>query len=157
MADVDILINPDQVDWTGVHKLLLDSYAYMAQIIDPPSSLHHMSVGDLQKKAQQETLLLARKSEAIVGCMFCREEGDWLYVGKVAVSGSCQGQGVGRLLFECAFKIARNNHQRGLELQSRIELIENHEIFQRFGFVKMGKDSHEGYDRPTSIRMRAEF
>lgn len=155
MAEVEILTDPIQVDWPAVHQLLLDAYGYMAQRIDPPSSLHRMSVADFQTKAQNETLLLASKAGEIVGCMFCRNEGEWLYVGKVAVAETVQGQGVGRRLFDRAFDLARSNRQSGLELQVRIELIENHSTFAKLGFVKVGEDSHEGYDRPTSIRMRA--
>lgn len=157
VAEFEILTDPEQVDWPAVHRLLLNAYAYMSPRIDPPSSLHRMSVADLQIKAQSETLLLAKKASDVVGCMFCRNEGEWLYVGKVAVAELNQGQGIGRCLFDCAFQLARSNKQKGLELESRVELIENHSTFAKLGFVKVGEDSHAGYDRPTSIRMRAAF
>ena len=93
----------------------------------------------------------------MVGCMFCRREDPWLYVGKVAVEETVQGQGVGRKLFDAAFDLARQMGFDGLELETRIELVENHQAFANLGFVKVGEDAHEGYDQPTSIRMRAQL
>ena len=42
-----------------------------------------------------------------------------------------------------------------LELETRIELTENHAAFARMGFIKTAETSHEGFDRTTSIVMRA--
>ncbi len=123
--------------------------------IDPPSSLHMMTADSLRQKAQVETLLLARVNHLIAGCMFCREDGAFLYVGKVAVEPENQTTGIGRKLFGAAFQIARNAGMAGLELETRIELTEIHAFFERLGFVKVGESAHAGYDRSTSITMRA--
>jgi phosphinothricin acetyltransferase len=42
-----------------------------------------------------------------------------------------------------------------LELETRIELTENHATFARMGFIKTAETAHPGYERPTSIKMRA--
>ncbi|SLN34598.1 hypothetical protein ROH8110_01726 [Roseovarius halotolerans] len=42
----------------------------------------------------------------------------------------------------------------GLELETRIELTENHETFRRLGFVKSGEGAHKGFERSTYIIMR---
>ena len=157
MADIQIIENPDQVDWQFLFDLLHRTYAYMDQRIDPPSSLHRLTVETLAQKAADEILLLAMAGNRVVGCMFCRHEPEWIYVGKVAVDEGMQGQGIARKMFDHAFSMARQNGFKGLELESRVELIENHQAFARLGFVKVGEDAHDGYDRPTSIRMRAEI
>ena len=41
-----------------------------------------------------------------------------------------------------------------LELETRIELTENHETFAALGFVKVSEGAHPGYDRTTFITMR---
>jgi hypothetical protein len=41
-----------------------------------------------------------------------------------------------------------------LELESRIELTENHQAFAALGFTKTGETAHPGYNRATSITMR---
>jgi GNAT superfamily N-acetyltransferase len=157
VAEVDLIENPAELDWAGLHALVHRAYAYMDARIDPPSSLHGQSVDDFRQKANSESLIIAVQSSTIVGCMFCRPQGRWLYVGKVAVEETLQGQGIGRRLFDHAFGMARRAGCRGLELESRIELVENHQAFGNLGFVKIEENAHDGYDQPTSIRMRAEF
>lgn len=155
MADVNVVENPALVDWPELHAFVHRAYAYMEARIDPPSSLHRMTVGDFEQKSKDETLFVARCAEQLAGCMFCRSEGDYLYVGKVAVDPNLQGRGIGRALFERAFALARRNRFECLELETRVELIENHRTFEQLGFEKVGENAHEGYDQPTSIRMRA--
>jgi phosphinothricin acetyltransferase len=41
-----------------------------------------------------------------------------------------------------------------LELQTRVELIENHNTFSALGFEKVAETAHPGYSRPTSITMQ---
>ena len=127
----------------------------MDKRIDPPSSIHQLTAGSLRDKAKIETLVLARNENRIVGCMFCREEGAFLYVGKIAVARENQGRGIGRKLMNSAFKMAKANGMMGLELETRVELTENHAVFKKLGFVKVGEKAHKGFDRPTSITMRA--
>ncbi|MEL6793708.1 MAG: hypothetical protein AAFP78_09655, partial [Pseudomonadota bacterium] len=44
---VSIRIAAEDEDWTAVHRLLTDAFAYMDGRIDPPSSLHRMTEDDL--------------------------------------------------------------------------------------------------------------
>ncbi|MEP1205853.1 MAG: GNAT family N-acetyltransferase [Rhizobiaceae bacterium] len=156
MVDVEITESPDQVDWQSLFDLLHRAYAYMDTRIDPPSSLHALTVEGLAQKSAEEILLVAELEDKLIGCMFCRREPNFLYIGKVAVDEEAQGQGIGHKLFDRAFALARREGLKELELQSRIELVENHQAFANLGFVKVGEDAHAGYDRPTSIRMRAK-
>lgn len=41
-----------------------------------------------------------------------------------------------------------------LELETRIELLENHATFAALGFVRVTESAHPGFSRPTSITMR---
>ena len=40
------------------------------------------------------------------------------------------------------------------ELDTRIELTENHATFAALGFTKIAERAHDGYERPTFITMR---
>lgn len=155
MADLKLIENPIDVDWAALHAFVHRTYAYMDARIDPPSSLHKMDSTSFEEKAKSETLIIARLEAELVGCLFCRPQDDWLYVGKVAVDGAHQGRGIGRALFVRAFDLAARMDLLGLELETRVELIENHRTFEKLGFQKIGENAHSGYDRPTSIRMRA--
>lgn len=41
-----------------------------------------------------------------------------------------------------------------LELETRIELVENHSIFAAMGFKKIGETAHDGYQNATSVTMQ---
>ena len=105
--------------------------------------------------ADKGALLLAERAGEIVGCVFAQVKGDALYIGKLAVRPGLQGAGIGRKLVDAAREEARRRDLPMLELQTRVELVENHATFARMGFVKTGESAHEGFDRATSITMRA--
>ena len=85
---------------------------------------------------------------------FCQPRAGWLYVGKMAVTPEQQRSGVGGMLIAEARTLAVVAGLDGLELETRIELVENHQAFGRLGFVKVGEQSHAGYSTATSITMR---
>ena len=147
---------PDFSDWERVRALILDAFAYMDARIDPPSSALRLTPQSMQEDADKGALLLADHAGDLVGCVFARTRGDALYIGKLAVRPDMQGAGVGRRLVEAAREEARRLGLTMLELQTRIELTENHAAFGRMGFVKVAETAHEGFDRPTSITMRAK-
>ena len=145
----------DFSDWEQVRLLILDAFAYMAPRIDPPSSALRLTATSMQADAESGALLLAYRADDLVGCVFARPKNDALYVGKLAVSPALQGAGIGRKLIEAARAEARRRGIGMLELETRIELTENHATFARMGFVKTAETAHAGFDRPTSIVMRA--
>ncbi len=141
-------------DWTALLRLVRDSFAYMESRIDPPSSMHRLTAESIARHAAEQEIWIIGPPEAPVACLFMTEKPDCLYVGKLAVAESHRGKGYARLLINCAEARARAKGLPALELQSRVELTENHAVFAKMGFVKTGEDAHEGYDRPTSITMR---
>ena len=154
MASVETAVDPT-VDWSELHRLLMASYAYMDGRIDPPSSLLAMTADDLAEKAASERLIVATVDGGLVGCLFCRPQAGWLYVGKMAVEPGQQRSGVGRTLIAEARRMAASAGLQGLELETRIELVENHQTFGRLGFVRVGEQSHAGYSTATSVTMRS--
>ncbi|HUR00009.1 MAG TPA: GNAT family N-acetyltransferase [Gemmatimonadaceae bacterium] len=146
--------SPDFADWSSVLLLLRSAFAYMDGRIDPPSSLHRLGVEELRVKARHESLIIATEGDALVGCAFAEVRSDCVYVGKVAVAMPHRGRGVARQLLAAAESIARRSGLQVLELQTRVELIENHQTFGALGFKKIAETAHPGYTRPTSITMR---
>ena len=140
--------------WPELLALLQHAFAFMAARIDPPSSLLRMTVDDLRAKAQAETLIVAHAGTELVGCAFADVRDDCVYVGKVAVAQSARGQGVARQLIAAAERLAAQHRRGFLELQTRIELIENQRTFAALGFEKFAETAHAGYSRPTSITLR---
>jgi ribosomal protein S18 acetylase RimI-like enzyme len=134
--------------------MLHEAFAYMEKRIDPPSSLHRFTPASIAGKTKDETLFLATEGDELVGCVFARRQGDALYIGKLAVRTDRQGAGIGRRLMDAAERLARESGLPCMELETRIELVENHAAFAAMGFVKTAETSHQGYDRPTAVTMR---
>jgi GNAT superfamily N-acetyltransferase len=141
-------------DWEELLALLNRAFAVMEGRIDPPSSLHRLDAAGLAAKAGVERCFLAWCGARLAGCVFCAERADGLYVGKLAVDPALQGRGIGRALMARAEAEALALGLPALELQTRVELVENHRTFERLGFVRTGETAHPGHDRPTSVTMR---
>ena len=153
--EVRIVVAPPEFsDWDGLMILLRSAYAYMESRIDPPSSLLRMDARQLEAKARDEVLILALEAERVVGCAFAALREDCVYVGKVGVAASARRRGVARRLMQAAETLARDRGRAFIELETRVELLENHQTFGALGFVKVGESAHPGFARPTSITMR---
>lgn len=140
-------------DWSGLLRLLQQSFAYMDGRIDPPSSLKTLDAAALQTKAGRETLIVAHDQATLVGCGFVDLRPDCAYLGKLAVADAWRRQGVARGIVEAAVALARAAGCPVLELQTRVELLENQRSFEALGFVTVARTAHPGFDRPTSLTM----
>jgi N-acetylglutamate synthase-like GNAT family acetyltransferase len=140
--------------WEELLALILSSFAYMDGRVDPPSSALNLTVEALARKAEIEIAYVALDGETLLGCVFLRPEAECLYIGKLAVSPDAQGRGVGGQLLATAEQVARSLGLLSLRLETRIELIENHAVFSRWGFSKTAENAHSGFARTTSVEMR---
>ncbi|MDP9812753.1 GNAT superfamily N-acetyltransferase [Rhizobium tibeticum] len=140
--------------WDELLALILSSFAYMNDRIDPPSSALKLTLPSLADRARLEIVYAATEGEVLRGCVFLRPEDDCLYIGKLAISPDAQGRGIGRRLLAVAEEVARSRALASLRLETRIELVENHRVFVRWGFEKTAENAHPGFTRTTSIEMR---
>lgn len=140
-----------------VLRLTRSAFAYMDGRVDPPSSIHRLSLSDIRTKAEAGDILGAYQDGSLVGCVTLSWRERDLYIGKLAVDEALRGNGIARRLVEAAESRARAAGLRQLVLESRIELTENHAAFARLGFVRTGTSAHAGYDRPTSITMTKDI
>jgi GNAT superfamily N-acetyltransferase len=144
-------------EWSDLLRLLQDAFASMEGRIDPPSSVRGLTSTSIATKSREEALFLATDEDELLGCVFARPLNDAVYVSKLAVRPSRQAKGIGRRLMEAVEEHARHIGVRNLELDTRIELTENHATFAAMGFVKTAERAHEGYERPTFITMRKQL
>ena len=140
--------------WVKLLELLHAAFAYQKDRIDPPSSLHKLDAQSLAEKAGEENLFLAVEDGELVGCAFAKVKPSCVYVGKFAVWPARQGQGIGRLLMHAVEGFAQGTGKPVMELDTRIELVENHKTFAALGFVRIAEHSHAGYARTTFITMQ---
>jgi GNAT superfamily N-acetyltransferase len=136
-------------DWCAVLRLIQTEFAYMAGRIDPPSSMLSLTETDLA--AMPEVWVSGRPP---IACMALTPKADALYLGKLAVSRTHRGKGLARQMVAVAEQRARDKGLSCVELQTRIELVENHATFAALGFVETARTAHKGYDRPTTITFR---
>ncbi len=143
---------PDDPRLAALLELIRRAFAEQAGRVDPPSSADRLTVDDIRRQATPPgTMLVAEIEDRVVGCVFLEARGEALYLGKLAVEPAARGQGHARALMAAAEEHARRRGHARLELESRIELVENHALFRRLGYVETGENAHPGYDRPTSL------
>ena len=139
--------------WRAVHKLLCDAFEYMDGRIDPPSSLQRLSVHEIEKFALENTIWTIDEEGLPIACLFTKNNGDHLYLGKLAVAKQHRHKLLATSLVAVAECQAREAGIECLRLETRIELFENHNAFVKMGFQKINETAHDGYDRPTSVTM----
>lgn len=144
-------ITPDDPHLPNVLALLNEAFAYMDGRIDPPSSLHSLTVHKLADLAKDGMLWTIGTPP--IATVTLTPKPDCLHLGKLAVANSAKGQGHARTLVALAKSEAIASGLPLVRLETRIELVENHRTFEHLGFVKTGDSAHPGFDRPTSITM----
>lgn len=136
----------------GVLALLVEAFADMEGVIDPPSSLARLGIADLRAEATKGRLWAIFPGPA--ACMVLTPRPDTLYLGKLAVAAAHRGGGLARVMVELAVQRARTLDLPSVTLQTRIELTANQALFQHLGFIEIARTAHAGYARPTSITYR---
>ena len=139
-------------DWPAILALIQDSFAYMEGRIDPPSSMLRLTAPDIERQAAEGEVWVI--GQPPVACVFLTVKPSALYIGKLAVARSQGGRGLARALIDMAESRARTLGLPMLELQTRVELTENHATFHALGFLETARTAHAGYARPTSITFR---
>ncbi|MES2551660.1 MAG: GNAT family N-acetyltransferase, partial [Pseudomonadota bacterium] len=134
--------------WPAILRLLSDAFAYMEGRIDPPSSLRDLTPEAFARQTAMGEIWIIG---APVACVFLTPRPEALYVGKLTVAADHRGKGLARRLVDQAEVRARALRLPTLELQTRVELVENQRVFTAMGFVEVGRTAHSGFDRPTSI------
>lgn len=141
-------------DPAPILSLIRAEFASMEGRIDPPSSMHRLTEAGVTRQAETGEVWVIGPAQAPLACLFLTPKPGALYLGKLAVAGDARGQGHARRLVALAEDRARALGLAALELQTRIELTENHAAVTRLGFVCVGGTAHPGYDRVTSWTWR---
>lgn len=139
-------------DWGAILALLRAEFAYMDGLVDPPSSLTRLTEAEIAVQADRGEVWAIGTPP--VACVFFTYKPDALYIGKLAVSAQHRRKGLASALMAVAESRASALGLAALELQTRVELVENHLAYLSMGFVETGRSAHPGYDRPTSVTYR---
>ena len=120
-------LSRNSVQVGDVLSLIQRCFAFMDGRIDPPSSMNDLSVDDVSAQCTSGEVWVL--GDTVIACVFLKEREDWLYLSKLAVDETARGQGLARILIDHAFKRASELGLHGLELETRVELLENHAGF----------------------------
>jgi len=138
-------------DFAPALALIRASFTYMEGRIDPPSSVHRLTLADLARSAETGEVWVIEDPGRIIACVVLTPRPDHLYLGKLAVAPDFRQQGLARQLVERALVQTRARGLPELRLETRVELTENHATFRALGFRETGRTAHPGHDRPTSL------
>ena len=116
-------------DWAAIHAFVTDAFAGMEGRIDPQSSIHRWTAETFAAEAASGAAWLAKDDGALIGCGFAKVAGDALYLGKIAAHADHRGKGVACAIIAAAEGEAKLRGLAALEIQTRIELTENHAAF----------------------------
>ncbi len=139
-------------DWTSLLTLIRVEFSYMDGRIDPPSSMHRLTEESLKQQSLSAEIWAIGTPP--VACVVLTPRPDALYIGKLAVSASHRRQGLARQLIDLAASRAKALGKPFLELETRVELVENQHAFTTMGFIETARSAHAGSSRPTSIIYR---
>ena len=115
-----------------VLTLIQTEFAYMDGLIDPPSSVHALTLTDLQNPTHEVWSI----GHPPAACMILTAKPLALYIGKLAVAAHARRRGLGTILINTAAARARALGLTYLELQTRVELVANQAAFAAMGFVE---------------------
>ncbi len=138
----------------AILDLMRKTFAYMDGVIDPPSSIHRMTLSDLHSNV--EVVEVWSAGSPPVAAVILTPKSEALYVGKLCVAEHMRGRGVSRQLIDHAADRARSLGKPRLELETRIELTANHAAFRAMGFVEVERTAHEGFQNSTAITFAKE-
>jgi predicted N-acetyltransferase YhbS len=98
-------------------------------------------------------VIVAETGGRLVGCVLATQQGQNLYLGRLAVHPDFRRYHIASRLLAAAERHARATGAAALTLGVRIALSENFRYFAARGFREIGREARAGFDRPTSINM----
>lgn len=147
------MTTPKQVDlyydWAALLALLRVNFAYMDGRIDPPSSLHRLTLPDLSAFSESDEIWVIECNNTPIACVFLTKKQESLYLGRLCVDRGWRVKSLAHQLVDLAADRAAALGYNSLTLDVRIELGENQAAFKAMGFKKTAELSHQGFDKVT--------
>ena len=152
MGLTPIQLGPDDPGLAAVHALIHHCFAPMETRINPPSSVRNLTLDTLRQQARDAEVWTL--SSPPCACILLTPRPGCLYLSKLSTAQDARQKGHARRLIDHAARRAKSQGLPAIELQSRVELTENHRAFQALGFSEVARTTHAGFDTPTSITFR---
>ena len=97
---------------------------------------------------------VAEREGRLAGAVLYKRHGEAeIYLGRLSVLPEFRGQGIAAALVHHVETHARVLGAAAVTLGVRIALPANLRFFQGQGYHEVGRDTHAGFEQPTSIRL----
>ena len=128
--------------------------AFVGLPVDPPPSALHITADDLRAH------LAAGGGGVIVdparACLLWVERTNALHISRLAVDPAHRRMGLATAMLAEAERETQLRGLSRLTLATRLALPGNRRLFERHGFVEIGRTAHPGFDEPTSIDLEKQ-
>lgn len=143
-------------DCADVLAILQTAFAPYVDLLNPPSGVMRETEQTLQEKLANNTLLLAKDGQTIVGCILYKqyeEDPGTIYFGRLAILPTYQKQGIARQLVTQVEHAAQSSNYNKVVLYVRKVLPQNVQFFQSCGYEIYGEGTHSGFMEPTYYKL----
>jgi len=145
--------DPARDDLSEIVGLIHRAFEQYRGKLEPESGALKESVESLRNRLEKNRLFLAEDDGRISGAVFATQKGDAVYLDRLAVDPEVRCRGIARRLIEAVEAHARALGAARITLGVRLVLQHNIDYFQRWGFVEIARQTHAGFDTPTSMDM----
>ena len=121
--------------------------------IDPPSGAHKESAEKIRAKMTTDCAVLALLGQQAVGCVLYRDEGTYMYFGRLAVLPEYRGCGIAGALIDYVEARANELGLPRVRLGVRVALPHLRARYERLGYRVVEQRRHDGYAEPTYLIM----
>ena len=133
--------------------LVQSAFAEYRGRLDPPSGAHRETPETLQHALHTGFAALAVVNTEVAGCVFYRQDGAHMYLGRLSVLPAFRQHGIGRTLTEYVEQRARSLGLWRVQLGVRLALPHLRAYYERLGYAVVRYEAHQGYAHPTSAVM----
>ena len=149
-----------EADIPTIVALIHAAFKEYAGVLDPPSGAHKESAQNIREKLATERALLAllnpdgeRGGDQAVASVFYRDEGEYMYFGRLAVLPEYRNRGISALLIACVEQGARELGLPRVRLGVRVALPHLRARYERLGYRVIDERRHAGYAVTTYVVM----
>jgi N-acetylglutamate synthase-like GNAT family acetyltransferase len=137
----------------AITTLIHRAFGQYRGMLRPESSALLEEADSIRAAMTTGTILLAVRSDRIVGCVSVHRKSDFAYAGRLAVEPMERNVGVGRALMAEGETLARRMGMARLRVDVRLKLRDNRAFFKALGFVEGALRCHPGFASPTYIEL----
>jgi len=129
--------------------VIRDCFSDQGLATSPPSSALKESDEAVAHKLSVGGGFGAFDGATLVGAVLWSQDGDALYLGRLAVVPARRGAGIaGKLVALVEAEALRRGFTK-VRLRARLQLAKNVRFFERLGYRAVAEGAHVGFDQPT--------